>query len=163
VIIGGETLKIEYDYSFGLPRNIVWKYIKDENVLRNSIPGCKSFIEKSEGVYQAELDINMGPIQDLFALEIRLEEKKSAVHYHLHVKGTGNIGEIAGKADLYVEEEARGTANLHCRAEAQVTGAIALAGQRFLENGANKSMETFFQKVEKEIKRTIYNLKRRSR
>jgi uncharacterized protein len=163
VNIGGETLKIEYDYIFGLPRNVVWRYIKDEKVLRNSIPGCKSFIEKSKGVYQAELEINMGPIQDSFALEIRLEEKKSADLYRLHVKGTGNIGEIAGKADLYMKEDVQGTANLHCRAEAQVTGALALAGQRFLENGANKSMETFFQKIEKEIKRTIYFLKRKSR
>ncbi|MDF2791099.1 MAG: hypothetical protein K0S80_4201 [Neobacillus sp.] len=162
MIIGGETLKIEYHYTFGLPRNIVWKYIKDEKVLRNSIPGCKSFIEKSKGVYQAELEINMGPIQDLFALEIRIEEKKSADLYRLHVKGAGNFGEIAGKADLIIKD-VQGTADLHCRAEAQVTGALALAGQRFLENGANKSMEIFFQKVEKEIKRTIYYLKRKSR
>lgn len=155
-------MKIEYEYTFGLPRNIVWKYIKDEKVLRNSIPGCKSFIETSKGVYQAELEIKMGPIQDLFILEIRLEEKKSASLYRLHVKGTGNIGEIAGKADLYIKDF-EGTANLHCKAEAQVTGAIALAGQRFLDSGANKNMETFFQKVEKEIKRTLYYLKRRSR
>jgi uncharacterized protein len=163
VIIGGETLKIEYDYTFGLPRNIVWKYIKDENVLINSIPGCKSFIEKSKGVYQTELEINMGPIQDSFALEIRLEEKKSADLYRLLVKGTGNIGEISGKADFYIREDVQGTAYLHGRAEAQVTGALALAGQRFLKNGANNSMETFFQKIEKEIKRTIYFLKRKSR
>jgi uncharacterized protein len=78
------------------------------------------------------------------------------------VKGTGNIGEIVGKADLFIKE-VQGSANLHCKAEAQVTGALALAGQRFLESGANKSMETFFQKVEKEMKRTIYHLKRRSR
>ncbi len=159
---GGVTLKIDHEYTFGLPRNIVWKYIKDEKVLRNAIPGCKSFIETSKGVYQAELEIKMGPIQDLFTLEIRLEEKKSSSLYRLHVKGTGNIGEIAGKADLYIKDFER-AAKLNCQAEAEVTGAIALAGQRFLESGANKNMETFFQKVEKEIKRTLYYLKRRSR
>lgn len=162
MVIGGETLKIEYDYTFGLPRNIVWKYIKDEKVLKNSIPGCKSFIESSRGVYQAELEINMGPIQDLFTLEIRLEENKSASLYRLHVKGTGNIVEIVGRADLFIKD-GQGTAKLNCKADAQVTGALALAGQRFLESGANKSMETFFQKVEKEMKRTIYYLKRRSK
>jgi uncharacterized protein len=162
VVIGGETLKIEYDYTFGLPRNIVWKYIKDEKVLRNAIPGCKSFIETSKGVYQAELEINMGPIQDIFTLGIRLEEKKSASMYRLYVKGTSNIGEVQGKVDLFIKDF-EGTAKLHCNADAQVNGALALAGQRFLESGANKSMETFFEKVEKEMKRTIYYLKRRSR
>lgn len=162
MVEGGVTLKVEHEYTFGLPRHIVWKYIKDEKVLRSAIPGCKSFIEISKGVYRAELEFKMGPIQDLFTLEIRLEEKKSASLYRLHVKGTGNIGDIAGKADLYIKDFNR-EASLHCQAEAEVTGAIALAGQRFLESGANKNMETFFQKVEKEIKRTLYYLKRKSR
>ncbi|MFL6516579.1 MAG: CoxG family protein, partial [Bacillus sp. (in: firmicutes)] len=152
----------EYDYSFGLPRNVVWKYIKDETVLRNSIPGCKSFRETSKGVYQAELEINMGPIQDLFALEIRLHENKSSSLIQLQVKGTGNLGEITGKSDLYFRD-LDGTTSLHCIAEAQVTGALALAGQRVLEGGANKGLESFFQKLEKEIKRHLYYLKRRSR
>ncbi|MBT2728341.1 hypothetical protein J7E63_15520 [Bacillus sp. ISL-75] len=41
-------MKLEYEYTFGLPRNIVWKYIKDEKVLQSSLPGCKSFSEVTE-------------------------------------------------------------------------------------------------------------------
>jgi hypothetical protein len=160
--IGGETLKIEYDYCFGLPRKIVWKYIKDEKVLGNSLPGCKSFVESSGGVYHAELEINIGPIQDLFTLEIRLDEEKPSSFYRLHVKGKGNLGEIVGKADLFIKEN-RGTANLTCKAEAQVTGAMALVGQSVLDTGANKGLESFFQKVEKEIKRSLYKMKRGGR
>ncbi|MFL6560386.1 MAG: CoxG family protein, partial [Bacillus sp. (in: firmicutes)] len=80
-------MKLEYEYTFGLPRNIVWKYIKDETVLRNALPGCKSFSEISKGVYRAALEINMGPIQDHFTLEIRLDEKKSSSLIQLQVKG----------------------------------------------------------------------------
>lgn len=154
-------MKIEYDYTFGLPRNIVWKYIKDEKVLRNSLPGCKSFVESSSGVYQAEVEINLGPIQDLFILEVRLDEEKPPSFYRMNVKGRGNLGEIVGNADLFIKEEFQGTAKLTFRAEGAVTGALALAGQRVLEGGANKSLENFFQKVEKEIKRSFYYLKRR--
>ncbi|MBV7504452.1 carbon monoxide dehydrogenase subunit G [Bacillus sp. sid0103] len=155
-------MKMEYDYTFGLPRNIVWKYLKDEKVLRNSIPGCKSFRETSKGLYHAELDIKIGPIQDLFTLEIRLDENKSASSYRLQVRGTGKIGEIAGKADLYFKDQ-QGATKLICKAEAEVTGALALAGQRVLEGGANKNLEMFFQKVEKEIKRSLYYLKKKGR
>ncbi|MFL6554704.1 MAG: CoxG family protein [Bacillus sp. (in: firmicutes)] len=155
-------MKIEYDYTFGLPRNIVWKYIKYEKVLRNSIPGCKSFRETSEGVYNAELEIKIGPIQDLFTLEIRLAENKSTSSFRLQVKGTGNLGAITGKADLFIKDQ-QGAAKLNCKAEAEVTGALALAGQRVLEGGANKSLETFFQKVEKEIKMSLFYLRKKGR
>lgn len=158
----GETVRIEYDYTFGLPRNIVWKYIKDETVLRNSLPDCQSFSEVSSGVYRAELEIKMGPIQDHFALEIRLHEKKLSSLIQLQVKGTGKIGDIAGKADLYLKDQ-QATTPLKCIVDAKVTGALALAGQRLLEDGANKGLEIFFQKVEKDIKRQLYYLKRKGR
>lgn len=148
-------MKIEYDYTFGLPKNLVWKYIKDEKVLKSSFPGCQSFSEISKGVYQADLEINMGPIQDHFSLEIRLNEKKTSSIIQLHVTGTGTIGEIVGTAELYFNEQ-QGTTELNCKAEAQITGALALAGQRILEGGANKGLVTFFQTLEKEIKRQLY-------
>ncbi|MEH7072656.1 CoxG family protein [Neobacillus drentensis] len=155
-------MRLEYDYTFGLPRNIVWKYIKDEQVLRNALPGCKSFSEVSKGRYQAELEVNIGPIHDRFALEIRLIENKSSSLIQLQVKGTGNLGDIAGNADLYLKDQ-QGSTPLKCIADARVTGALALGGQRLLEGGANSGLETFFQKVEKDIKIQLYYLKRKGR
>ncbi|WP_066062146.1 SRPBCC domain-containing protein [Neobacillus soli] len=152
-------MKIEYEYRFGLPRNIVWRYLKDENVLGNSLLGCKSFVESSTGVYQAELDINIGPIQDSFTLEIRREQEKPPLFYQLHVKGNGNLGEIDAKADLFIKEFQE-SAILISRIDTQVTGALALAGQRVLDAAAKKGLEACFQKMEMEIKRDLYKLKR---
>ncbi len=70
-------MKIEYEYTFGLPRGIVWKMIKDTSILKNSIPGCKSFVESKNGLYQAEIDINFGPIKDVFILDVWLVQEKS--------------------------------------------------------------------------------------
>ena len=120
-----------------------------------------NIMETSKDVYQAQLEVNMGPIQDLFSLQIRLNEKKSSSLIHLQAKGTGNIGEIVGNADLFINDIKR-TTKLNCTAEAQVTGALALAGQRVIEGGANKGLESFFQTLEKEIKRKLY-MQRRGR
>lgn len=151
-------MNITYDYRFGLPRNIVRKYIKNEKVLRNALPGCKSFVEVSKGVYHAELDVKIGPVQDVFSLEIRLLENQQST-YQLHVKGKGNVGDIVGKADLVISD-VQGGSKVTCKADAEVTGAIALAGKRVLDSGANKGLDTFFQKLEKEIKRCIYEMRR---
>lgn len=154
-------MNITYEHRFGLPRNVVWKYIKNEKVLRNSIPGCKSFVETSKGVYQAELDVNIGPIQDAFSLKIRLLEKNPST-YQLRVEGKGNVGEIVGRADLVISE-VRGGSKIICSADADVTGALALAGKSVLDSGANKGLDTFFEKLEKQIKRSIYEMRRNTR
>lgn len=161
LLMGGKHLKIECEYTFGLPRGIVWRDLKDENILRNSLPGCKSFVEKSNGSYQAELEISIGPIEDFFIFEIRREKEKSPAFYHLNVTGKGNLGEIDTTADILLEES-QGATLLTFLADAQVTGALSLAGERILAAGAKKSLESFFQKMEKEIKRRLYQLKRGS-
>ncbi|WP_312470927.1 SRPBCC domain-containing protein [Neobacillus sp.] len=155
-------MKVKYDYYFGLPRKIVWKYIKDEKVLRNSLPGCKSFIESSRGVYQAEFEINIGPIQDRLILEIRLVDERSPSFYQLVVQGKSTLGEIDAKAGINIIE-LQGESKLTISADAQLTGALALAGQRVLEGAANKGLEVFFRKMEKEIKMSLYKLKKRGR
>ncbi|WP_180960162.1 SRPBCC domain-containing protein [Neobacillus cucumis] len=84
-------MEIEYQYHFGLPRTVVWKYIKNDKVLRNALPGCKSFAQISTGVYLAEIQMNMGPIQDLFKLEIQLDGEKEPSSFRLKMKGNGNL------------------------------------------------------------------------
>jgi len=151
-------MNITYEYRFGLPRNVVWKLIKNEKVLRNALPGCKSFAETSKGVYRAELDVNIGPLQDVMILDIWLHENMPST-YQLKVNGKGNVGEIVGKADLVISD-VDGGSKITCKADAEVTGALALAGKRILDSGANKGLDTFFQKVEKQIKRSIYEMRR---
>ncbi|ETI70467.1 CoxG family protein [Neobacillus vireti] len=155
-------MKIEYGCTLGLPRGIVWRDLKDGNILRNSLPGCKSFVEQANGIYQAELEINIGPIDDVFIFEIWREKEKSPSYYRLLVKGKGNLGEIDTTVDILMEESQGATKLTFC-ADAQVTGVLSLAGERILAAGAKKSLESFFQKMEKEMKRRLYQLKRGSR
>ncbi|WP_413300061.1 SRPBCC domain-containing protein [Bacillus sp. 1P10SD] len=154
-------MNITYEYRFGLPRNIVWKLIKNEKVLQNALPGCKSFVETSKGVYHAELNVNIGPLQDVMMIEIRLHEKSPST-YQLRVNGKGNVGEIVGNADLVIRD-VDGGSKITCKANAEVTGALALAGKRILDSGATKGLDSFFQQVEKQIKRSIYEMRKSGR
>ncbi|WML39470.1 carbon monoxide dehydrogenase subunit G [Neobacillus sp. OS1-2] len=155
-------MKIEYQYTFGLPRNIVWKYLMDKDILRKAIPGCKTFIERSKGVYDAEVEITIGPLQDVFTLEIRIDDLKPPTSYRMYMKGKGNVGEINGTADMLLQELGSSTI-VNCLAEAQVTGGMALIGQRIMESGAKKLLDSFFQTVEKEIKGTLYQMRKSGR
>jgi len=155
-------VEIEYQYRFGLPRSMVWKYIKKEKVLKKSLPGCKSFSETSPGVYTGEIEINMGPIQDFFQLEIHLAEEKSPTLLRLKINGNGSLGQMNGTALLLFKEN-QGVTDLTCKAKGEVSGALGLAGKRLLDSGATKGVENFFLQLEKEIKRKLYEVKKRNR
>ncbi|WP_378540877.1 CoxG family protein [Neobacillus cucumis] len=159
---GGETVEIEYEYRFGLPRNLVWKFIKNEKILQNALPGCRSFTELSKGVYKAEVEIHIGPMQDIFTMDIRLDEEKEPTILRLFINGNGSMGQLNGNAILKLKES-QGSTLLTCKANGQITGALSLAGKRMLDSGVNKGLESFFKTIEKEIKRHIYELKRRNR
>jgi uncharacterized protein len=159
---GGGTLKFEYTYPFRLPSKIVWKYIKDENILKNSIPGCKSFVENSGGIYHAEVEFKLGPIKDVFTLEVRRVQEKSPSFYRLKIKGKGNLGEFDAQAEVLLKD-LQGGSKLLISADAQLTGALAVAAQRVLDSGANEGLENFFQRIEKEIKRSLYKMRKEDR
>ncbi|MFB3167910.1 SRPBCC domain-containing protein [Neobacillus sp. 179-C4.2 HS] len=152
-------MNIEYQHSFGLPRKVVWKYIKDEKVLGNTIPNCRTFAQSKNGVYHAEIDINIGPLKDVFTLEVKLEKEQAPSYYHLLLKGKGNLGEINGNADLFFKDQ-QGSTQLTIHTDVKVTGILSGAAERVISGGANKGIEKFFLSVEKEIKKNLYLLRK---
>jgi uncharacterized protein len=152
-------LKIEYQHTFGLPKKVVWKYIKDEKVLANAIPNCRTFVQSTTGIYQAEIDINIGPLKDTFTLDVKLEKEKAPFYYHLRLKGKGKLGEVSGKAILVLNDK-QGSTQLDIQAEVNVTGTLSGAAERVISGGANKGIEKFFLSVEKEIKKNLYLLRK---
>ena len=152
-------MKIEFTYSFGLPRKIVWTHIKEAAILKKALTGCKEFEEIQNGTYRAMVDINFGPLQDIFELEIVRTKEKSPSSYELMVKGKGKLGEIQGKGNLHFLES-QGFTKMNLDAEAELTGSLAIVGKKMLEGSARKGLERFFQLIEKEIKRSLFLQKR---
>src|SRR5579875_2457471 len=160
--MGGESLKIDYAYTFGLPRSIVWKYLMMEEILRKSLPGCKIFIVRKEGVYEAEVEINAGPFHDVIKLEIIRKQEKPPAFFQLHLKGKGQAGKMNCHTDVFLKTMQNST-KIICKTDTEISGAIAMIGQRVLESTANKGLDSFFQTVEKEIRKSLYQLKRGGR
>jgi uncharacterized protein len=86
-------------------------------------------------------------------------DEKRLSFYQFLVKGKGNLVEINGKAELYLNDS-QGSTKLAIRADAEVNGALSGAAQRVLNGGSNKGIENFLQRLEKEIKRSLYLIRR---
>jgi carbon monoxide dehydrogenase subunit G len=147
-------MKLEYSYKFSESREEVWNFMQNEDVLRNSLPGCKSFEKDPEKVvYISEMGISIGPIKGIFYGEVKQLNQEKPAYYKLKVHGKGKPGEIDATADMFLEEEEDGT-RVDCKADAQVTGVLASAGQRVMNGAAKLILGQFFKAVDQEMKKT---------
>ncbi|MBU8880737.1 carbon monoxide dehydrogenase subunit G [Bacillus sp. FJAT-29790] len=148
-------MNIEYSYTFeNISREVLWKTIQDKEVLKRSLPGCKSFIEVGDNVFESELGINIGPVKGVFTGSVRQVDLKEPEYYRLLVTGKGRPGEIDANAEMGLSETENGT-KLTCRAEVKVTGILASVGQRVMGGVAKVILGQFFKDVEKEAKQLV--------
>lgn len=137
-----------------MPREIVWKYIQDEQVLRNALPGCQSFEKIGDGLYAAEMGIHVGPIKGLFATEVQQTNQKPPSSYRLIIKGKGKPGEIHATADMFIKEE-RNTSQVTCLVDFEAAGFLASFGQKVMGGVAKIIFGQFFKAAEKEMRNEI--------
>ncbi|MFE1629117.1 CoxG family protein [Brevibacillus reuszeri] len=144
-------MKLEHTYTFDIPRDVVWKLIQNEEVLKKSIPGCKSFAQMDDGIYQAEMGVSVGPVKGVFTGQVQQVDQREPSSYRLLVRGKGLPGEIDAVADMRLDELGQGT-QLTCSTEVQVTGVLASVGQRVMGGVAKMVLGQFFKSVDKEMK-----------
>lgn len=145
-------MKIEYSHVFAISREIVWRLLQDETVLQKAIPGCQSLIRLEEGIYQAEMGLNVGPVKGMFAGRVELTDLQEPHFYRLLVKGKGMPGEIDAVADMQLDETENGDVKLTCTANVKVTGVLASVGQRVMSGVAKLVLGQFFKAADKEMK-----------
>jgi uncharacterized protein len=144
-----------------LPRKVAWKWIKSDKVMRNSITGCRSFYEIASGVYHGEIEVKFGPIHDVFTLEIKRVQEKMPSFMLLEVKGRGKLGMVQGKAELQLQD-VEGATKLTLNADVEVTGTLSLAADRLVNSESNKVIENFIKRLEREIKKGIYQARKKN-
>jgi len=144
-------VQIEYAHVFDIPLDDVWKLIQDEEVLKKSIPGCKSFVRAEDDVYHVEMGLSVGPVKGLFTGQVRMDSQEEPSYYRLLMKGKGMPGEIDATAHMHLKEEERGVV-VSCRTEVVVTGVLASVGQRVMGGVAKLVLGQFFKSAEAEMK-----------
>lgn len=145
------ALQIDYRHDFQMSKETVWEYLQNESVLERTLPGCRKFKRIGEGVYNAELGLNVGPVKGTFTGEVRLADLESPESYRLLLKGKGKPGEVDADAWITLTENNGGTI-VSCDADVQVTGVLASVGQRVMGGVAKLILGRFFKAVDAEMK-----------
>jgi carbon monoxide dehydrogenase subunit G len=122
----------------------VWAALNDPDVLKLSIPGCRSLEAASDGGFRATAAVKIGPIATNFSGEVRLLDLVPPASYRIEGSGQGGAAGFArGGAAVTLEEDGAGTV-LSYRVKAEVGGKLAQLGARLIDASAKQMADQFF-------------------
>jgi carbon monoxide dehydrogenase subunit G len=128
------------------PREVVWKALNDPDVLRQSIPGCKSVTKLSDTEMEAAVTVALGPLKVNFKGQVTLTDLDPPKSYRISGQGSGGVaGNASGGANVRLDEVPEGT-RLSYDVDAQVAGKLASMGARFIDPVSRKLAAQFFEK-----------------
>ena len=153
-------MKLSGSYKLDVKKEIVWKALNDENILKKCIPGCESFKKESDTVFNTTATNQIGPMNATFSGTIILSNIKKNESYTLSGEGQSSVGFTNGSADVKLREE-NGTTTLSYIVNVNVGGKIAQLGSRLIDGVAKKMSDYFFGRfadivspLSKDIKKT---------
>ena len=132
-------MKLEGEYVFNGPREVVWKLVRDPDVLASALPGTQSLEKVSENEYEGDINIRMGPVAGVFSGRLVVSNEVPPESCTLAVEGQGKPGFIKGTGNVNLTDQGDGTTLMNYDGDLQLGGRLASVGQRMIET-ASKSM-----------------------
>jgi hypothetical protein len=122
-----------------------WAALNDIDLLKQSIPGCESFVATGENAYELMVAAAVGPVKARFKSKLQLLDVVAPNSYTMQFDGQGGpagFGKGTAKVNLAPADD--GTTVLHYTVHAQVGGKMAQIGSRLVDMAAQKMAQDFF-------------------
>ena len=136
-------MKLNGSYKLNVKKEIVWKALNDENILKKCIPGCVSFEKESNTVFNVVATNQIGPMNATFSGLVTLSNIQVNQSYTLSGEGQSSVGFANGNADVDLTEK-NGVTTLSYEVDVNVGGKVAQLGSRLIDGVAKKMSDYFF-------------------
>jgi uncharacterized protein len=138
-------MKLSNTLEIAAARNIVWAALNDPAILKQSIEGCKSLVQREHGAFDGIVEAKIGPVRASFQGVVTISDVDAPSRYVLSGEGKGGVAGFAkGKATVSLTEISEQRTRLDYSAEAAVGGKIAQLGARLIESTAKDYADKFF-------------------
>jgi len=131
------------EHTFDAPRQQVWVFLLDPNVLQQCLPGCEKLDKLGEDEYAATMKIGIAMIKGTFVGKVKITDKVEPESYTMEVEGSGPQGQVSGVGKLELVE-ADGKTTVKYEGTANVRGTIARVGARMVQPAARQIVGQFF-------------------
>ena len=136
-------MKLTGSHKLNIKKEIVWKALNDENILKKCIPGCVSFEKESNTVFNVVATNQIGPMNATFSGVVTLSNIQVNQSYTLTGEGQSSVGFANGNADVALTEK-NGVTTLSYEVDVNVGGKVAQLGSRLIDGVAKKMSDYFF-------------------
>lgn len=145
------SVEVRYRHEYPAPVGLVWDVLMDPQVLAARLPGCKALQPVEDGVYQATMEISVGPVKGSFGGRVQLADVEPTQSYRLVVEGGGAPGTVRGEGRVRLHPQAESRTVVEVEGSVAVTGVLAGVGQRLLGSVARMMIERFFKSLEQDV------------
>lgn len=135
------------EHTFNVPRDRVWEFMLDPEVLKACLPGCEKLEVIGPDEYAATMKIGVAMIRGTFQGKVKITEKVEPESYTMLVEGSSPQGQVSGQGTLRMEE-ADGKTTVSYTGEALVRGTLARVGSRVIQPAARMIVGQFFDCLE---------------
>ncbi len=143
-------MKLEGNYIVPAPRDVVWQYLMNPQVLGRSLPGCEKLVPNPDGSFHADLRVGIAAVKGTYRARIEILDPAPPEHFRMIVEGQGTGGFLKGEGTLTLAESSSGTL-VSYSGDAQVGGLIASVGQRLIQGAARQIVQQFFDAFAKQV------------
>lgn len=148
------------DIRLNAPPDVVWAAMRDPDVLKASVPGCKAVHVEGPEDYRMDLDGTWGPIRARFHVHVRIESVQGwsggyPDSYRLSARGEGALGLAAGHSDITLRPHGDRATLLSYTAAGEPDSMLARLGDRLLRRAAGKLSEKFFKRFASAIDKSV--------
>ncbi len=126
-------MKIEGEYTFDGPREVLWHLVRDPSVLAACLPGTQTVEKVGENEYAGEIRIRVGPISGAFAGKLFVANEVPPASCSLTVEGTGKVGFLKGVGNIDMTDQGGSKTLMKYTGEVQIGGKVASVGQRLFD------------------------------
>lgn len=140
-------MNIEGSQVIHAPRDVVWRALNDEAVLKDCIPGCKSLIRESDTNMRGTVAIRIGVVSATFDGVVKLSDVAAPSGYTISGEGKGGIAGFAkGQCKVDLVEVSEHATELRFSARSEIGGKLASIGARLIDGVARKIVADFFNR-----------------
>tara|TARA_Y100000590_G_scaffold349047_1_gene400411 strand:+ start:16074 stop:16658 length:585 start_codon:yes stop_codon:yes gene_type:complete len=136
-------MKLNGSYKLNVRKEVVWKALNNQEILKQCIPGCETFEKESDTVFTATATNQIGPMNATFSGTVKISNIKENESYTLSGEGNSSVGFANGSANVKLEEN-NGITNLIYFVDINVGGKVAQLGSRLIDGVAKKMSDYFF-------------------
>ena len=155
-------MKVEGEHIFKATPKRVWDLFRDTDVMAAALPGTKKMEAVGENVYEAIMNVRVGPVVGEFSGSLVISNENFPETYTMTVDGRGKPGFLKGTGDIILSDQGDRSTLMKYTGEVQIGGKLAGVGQRLIDTVSKSIINQAFDTLDEVLaERTAAEAERR--